>query len=143
MIEVNLIAFDDENKIMSSYVIEGIQEQDVAMKFSRMENGVYEFLGDRTHLKDLYEIMLKRSPVSEKYDVRLKINVVSKALAEYNDNFMESVLEWKNKLKFVPRDVMTEYKFMSECQTIANIISFFEENKEYRFGFLFTKPYEQ
>ena len=142
MIEVNLIAFDDENKVMSSYVIEGIQEQDVAAKFSKMKNGVYQFLGDRTFLLDLYTLMMKRCPASEKYDVRLKINIISKALAEYSDNFMESVLEWKNKLKFVPRDVMTEYKFMSECQTIANIISFFEENKEYRFGFLFTKPYE-
>ena len=142
MIEVNLIAFDDENKIMSSYVIEGIQEQDVADKFPKMENGVYQFLGDRIFLLDLYTLMMKRCPASEKYDARLKINIVSRALSEYSDNFMESVLEWKNKLKFVPRDVMSEYKFMSECQTIANLISFFEKNKEYRFGFLFTKPYE-
>lgn len=142
MIEVNIIAFDDENNIMSSYVIEGIQEQDVAMKFPKMENGVYEFLGDRIFLLDLYTLMMKRSPASEKYDVRLKINIVSKALAEYDSNFMESVLEWKNKLKFVPRDVMTEYKFMSECTTISNLISFFEENKDYRFGFLFARPYE-
>ena len=142
MIEVNLIAFDDENKIMSSYVIEGIQEQDVADKFPKMKNGVYQFLGDRIFLLDLYTLMMKRCPASEKYDARLKINIVSRALSEYSDNFMESVLEWKNKLKFVPRDVMSEYKFMSECQTIANLISFFEKNKEYRFGFLFTKPYE-
>lgn len=142
MIEVNIIAFDDENNIMSSYVIEGIQEQDVAMKFPRMENGVYEFLGDRIFLLDLYTLMMKRSLASEKYDVRLKINIVSKALAEYDSNFMESVLEWKNKLKFVPRDVLTEYKFMSECTTISNLISFFEENKDYRFGFLFVRPYE-
>lgn len=141
MIEVNLIAFDDDNKIMSSYVLEGIQEQDVANKFPKLTNGVYEFLGDRIFLKDLYEIMMRRCPASEKYDARLKLNIVTKALFEYGD-FMESVLEWKNKLKFVPRDVMTEYKFMSECRTISNLLDFFEENKEYRFGFLFMRPYE-
>lgn len=140
--EVNIIAFDKDNRIMSSYVLEGVQEQDVANKFPKLKNGVYEFLGDRIFLKDLYEIMMRRCPASEKYDARLKLNIVTKALFEYGDDFMKDALTWKNKLKFVPRDVMTEYKFMSECQTIANLISFFEENKEYRFGILFTKPYE-
>ena len=66
MMEVNIIAFDDDEKIMSSYVIEGIQEQDVANKFPKLTNGVYEFLGDRIFLKDLYEIMIRRCPASEK-----------------------------------------------------------------------------
>ena len=66
MIEVNLIAFDDENKIMSSYVLEGVQEQDVANKFPKLTNGVYEFLGDRIFLKDLYEIMMRRCPADRK-----------------------------------------------------------------------------
>ena len=139
--EVNIIAFDDDEKIMSSYVIEGVQEQDVANKFPKLTNGVYEFLGDRIFLKDLYEIMMRRCPASEKYDARLKLNIVTKALFEYGD-FMESVLEWKTKLNFNPRDFMLEYKFMTECQTIDNLLTFFEENKEYRFGFLFAKPYE-
>ena len=141
MMEVNIIAFDDDEKIMSSYVIEGVQEQDVANKFPKLTNGVYEFLGDRIFLKDLYEIMMRRCPASEKYDARLKLNIVTKALFEYGD-FMESVLEWKTKLNFNPRDFMLEYKFMTECQTIDNLLTFFEENKEYRFGFLFAKPYE-
>ena len=85
MIEVNLIAFDDDNKIMSSYVLEGVQEQDVANKFPKLTNGVYEFLGDRIFLKDLYEIMMRRCPASEKYDARLKLNIVTKALFEYGD----------------------------------------------------------
>ena len=140
--EVNIIAFDDDEKIMSSYVIEGIQEQDVANKFPKLTNGVYEFLGDRIFLKDLYEIMMRRCPASEKYDVRLKLNIVKKALMEYGDNFMNDVLTWKTKLNFNPRDLMLEYKFMAECQTIDNLLTFFEENKEYRFGFLFAKPYE-
>lgn len=141
MMEVNIIAFDDDEKIMSSYVIEGVQEQDVANKFPKLTNGVYEFLGDRIFLKDLYEIMMRRCPASEKYDARLKLNIVTKALFEYGD-FMESVLQWKTKLNFNPRDLMLEYKFMTECQTIDNLLTFFEENKEYRFGFLFAKPYE-
>lgn len=140
--EVNIIAFDKDNRIMSSYVIECIHEQDVATKFPRMSNGVYEILGDRKFLNDLYNLMTIRTPASEKYDVRIKRTIIEKSLMEYGDDFMKDALTWKNKLKFIPRDVMTEYKFMSECQTIANLISFFEENKEYRFGILFTKPYE-
>ena len=140
--EVNIIAFDKDNRIMSSYVLEGVQEQDVANKFPRMSNGVYEILGDRKFLNDLYNLMTIRTPASEKYDVRIKRTIIEKSLMEYGDDFMKDALTWKNKLKFIPRDVMTEYKFMSECQTIANLISFFEENKEYRFGILFTKPYE-
>lgn len=142
MMEVNIIAFDEDEKIMSSYVIEGVQEQDVANKFPKLTNGVYEFLGDRIFLKDLYEIMMRRCSASEKYDARLKLNIVTKALFEYGDNFMDDVLQWKTKLNFNPRDLMLEYKFMTECQTIDNLLTFFEENKEYRFGFLFAKPYE-
>lgn len=142
MMEVNIIAFDDDEKIMSSYVIEGVQEQDVAKQFPRMMSGVYQFSGDRTFLRDLYNLMTLRVPSAEKYDVRLKRTIVEKALMEYGDNFMDDVLQWKTKLNFNPRDLMLEYKFMTECQTIDNLLTFFEENKEYRFGFLFAKPYE-
>ena len=63
-------------------------------------------------------------------------------LTVHLDDFMDDVLEWKTKLNFNPRDLMLEYKFMTECQTLDNLLTFFEENKEYRFGFLFAKPYE-
>ena len=142
MIETNIIAFDEDYKIMSSYVIEGIQEQDVAKQFPRMTNGMYEFIADRIFLKDLYNLMTIRVSTAEKYDVRLKKTIVEKALMEYGDNFMDDVLYWKTKLNFNPRDLMLEYKFMTECQTIANLINFFKENEEYRFGFLFAKSYE-
>ena len=142
MIETNIIAFNDEEKIMSSYVIDGIQEQDVTLRFPKLENGVYEIIADKIFLKDLYHLMMLRSPASEKYDARIKETIVQKALMECGETFMEDVLKWKKQLKFNPRDVMTEYKFMSECQTLFNLINFFEENKGYRFGILFVKPYE-
>lgn len=141
MIEVNIIAFDNEKNIMSSYVIEGIYEQDVVKQFRKISNGVYEINGDRIFLNNLYNLMSLRCPASEKYDVRVKRTIIEKALMEYG-NFMDNVLKWKTQLKFNPRDVMTEYKFMIECQTINNLLNFFNENKEYRFGILFVKPYE-
>lgn len=142
MMEVNIIAFDDDDQIMSSYVIEGIQEQDVSKQFPRLINGVYQVSGDRIFLRDLYNLMSLRVTAAEKYDVRLKRTIVEKALMEYSDNFMNDVVKWKTKLNFNPRDIMLEYKFMTECQTLANLINFFDENKEYRFGILFAKPYE-
>ena len=55
---------------------------------------------------------------------------------------MSGVVKWKTQLRFYPRDVMAEYKFMAECQTLANLLSFFDDNKEYTFSLIFVRPYE-
>ena len=139
MIEVNLIAFDDENKIMSSYVLEGIQQSDYEQYFYGDANKI-SYESRIFYLKTLYHLMLMRVPASEKYDVRTKEAIVQRAFDE--DDFMSGVVKWKTQLRFYPRDVMAEYKFMAECQTLANLLSFFDDNKEYTFSLIFVRPYE-
>lgn len=136
--EVNFVAIDSDKKIMSSYVLENILQQDYEKFFKKDEIISYE---DRIQfLKVLYHIMCIRVTPSERYDVRVKEAIISRALME--DDFMEATLRWKKKLNFYPRDVMAEYKFMTECKTIENLLSFFDDNKEYTFSLIFVKPYE-
>lgn len=138
MMEVNVIAYNDD-KIMSSYVVDGIQERDVVDKFPKKTNGVYEIVGDKLFLKELYTLMTNHVTASERYDVRIKRSVVERALAEKHNDFMDNVLKWKDEMRYKPRDVMSEYKFLSECQTIDNLISFFEDNAGCDFGILFHR----
>lgn len=139
MIEVNLVAFDEENRIMSSYVLEGILKQDYE-RFYCGETNKISYENRYSYLATLYHIMLMRVSASEKYDVRTKEAIVQRALNE--NDFMSGVVKWKTQLRFYPRDVMGEYKFMAECQTLANLLSFFDDNKEYTFSLIFVKPYE-
>lgn len=139
MIEVNLVALDEENRIMSSYVLEGIQQQDYE-RFYYGETNKISYENRYSYVATLYRIMLMRVPASEKYDVRTKEAIVQRALNE--DDFMSAVVKWKTQLRFYPRDVMAEYKFMSECQTISNLLTFFDDNKDYTFSLIFVKPYE-
>ena len=139
MIEVNLVALDEENRIMSSYVLEGIQQQDYERFYFGDANKI-SYENRYSYVATLYRIMLMRVPASEKYDVRTKEAIVQRALNE--DDFMSAVVKWKTQLRFYPRDVMSEYKFMSECQTISNLLTFFDDNKDYTFSLIFVKPYE-
>lgn len=141
--ELNLIAYDEDN-IIASYILDNIPLQDVEQNYTKNELNIFIFNSEqyKNDVKKLYDVMLKRSPASKKYDVRIKKMIIFKVLDELVNlsDFDELCLKYKKLFKFnLYGDVVTDYKFLSECSTIKNILDFCETYKNYQLGLAYLK----
>ena len=141
--ELNLIAYD-ENNIIASYILDDIPLQDIEQIYKKNSLNIFVFNSEhyKNDIKNLYDIMLKRSPASEKYNVRIKKMIIDKTLTELVNlsDFDELCLKYKKLFKFnTYGDVITDYKFISECSTIKNILDFCETYKNYQLGIAYLK----
>lgn len=142
--ELNLLAYDDDNNIVASYILDDVPIQDVELMYHKNSSNVFT-IGKNVNeeVKKIYDIMLKRSPSSDKYDVRIKKMIVEQTLENMNSlsDFDDLSLNYKTKFKFNVRgDVLKDYKFVAECTTIKDLLQFFEEYKEFNLGLAYLKP---